>query len=311
MIKWPKIKSFADVVRFAKVTNRHDKIMFKSKIKLDGTNAAVCKSLFAGVISYQSREREISPQDDNFGFAGWAIRKYQWPLIDSSEDVTVFGEWIGPGIVSSKQVATSKLPDRKFIVFGVRIGSDESGRWIFDPQEIRQFANSDVEIIPWTEYEIEIDFGSEASIKSAVSKLNEWVAAVEPECPYMKQFGVSGIGEGLVFYPEDVQDVENFMFKAKGEKHRVTSSEAPAQASIQKLESINKFVDYFCTEQRFTQGLEKLGGEKNKSLTGKFVQWVSDDVKSESTNELEENGLTWQQVKSDIEKTARKWWLGL
>ena len=344
MIKWPKIRQFSDVVKFAKMKGI-GKVKYKCKVKLDGTNAAIVETVNG--FSWQSREREITPEDDNFGFARWAKEnctdrttdkfakkraeeKPESAAIANSLREIIFGEWIGPGIVQSKEVATAKLPQKRFVAFAMHMSflnkeGKRSGEWICDSSIIS--SHTAIDFIGWANYpEIEIDFQSEASMREAVSKINNWVLEVETECPYMKTLGISGIGEGLVFYPdivsfefkEDAQTGQiteendlfsNLIFKAKGQKHRQVNSESAAKMDIQKLDSINKFVEYFCTEQRFSQGLEKLGGEKVKSLTGKFVQWLSEDVKSESSNELEASNLTWNEVKGGVENTARKWWL--
>ena len=38
-----------------------------------------------------------------------------------------------------------------------------------------------------------------------------------------------------------------------------------------------------------------------------FLEWVSLDVKKESTAELEAAGLTWEQVQKDVQNAARDW----
>jgi hypothetical protein len=63
---------------------------------------------------------------------------------------------------------------------------------------------------------------------------------VENECPVAKQFGVSGIGEGIVF-SHMTPDGVVYRFKSKGEKH----SKGP---KIKKLKTVddekeNKIID--------------------------------------------------------------------
>jgi len=63
--------------------------------KIDGTNAAIV--IENGIVKAQSRNRFITPDDDNFGFARW---------VDANKDALVatlgegrhFGEWFGKGI---------------------------------------------------------------------------------------------------------------------------------------------------------------------------------------------------------------------
>lgn len=64
--------------------------------KLDGTNAAVV--IEGGkLIGCQSRTRNITPQDDNYGFAAWAETVADI-LVAKLGDGRHFGEWWGQGI---------------------------------------------------------------------------------------------------------------------------------------------------------------------------------------------------------------------
>jgi len=63
--------------------------------KIDGTNAAIViegENIFA-----QSRNRIITPEDDNFGFATWVAANKD-SLITALGDGRHFGEWFGSGI---------------------------------------------------------------------------------------------------------------------------------------------------------------------------------------------------------------------
>lgn len=64
--------------------------------KLDGTNAAIVIENGA-IIGCQSRTRFITPQDDNYGFAAWALSN-QAKLVEKLGDGTHFGEWWGLGL---------------------------------------------------------------------------------------------------------------------------------------------------------------------------------------------------------------------
>ena len=64
--------------------------------KLDGTNAAIIITE-DGRLATQSRNRLITPDDDNYGFAGWASRNRD-ALIEALGPGRHFGEWWGAGI---------------------------------------------------------------------------------------------------------------------------------------------------------------------------------------------------------------------
>jgi hypothetical protein len=63
--------------------------------KIDGTNAAIL--IENGVVKAQSRNRFITPDDDNYGFAAW-VEANKDALIAALGEGRHFGEWFGSGI---------------------------------------------------------------------------------------------------------------------------------------------------------------------------------------------------------------------
>ena len=64
--------------------------------KLDGTNA--CIVIKDGKFDHaQSRKRTITPEADNFGFAGWVSRNEEF-LVETLGEGYHYGEWWGNGI---------------------------------------------------------------------------------------------------------------------------------------------------------------------------------------------------------------------
>ena len=150
--------------------------------------------------------------------------------------------------------------------------------------------------------------------------LSERVEAVEREDPWvMRTFGISGLGEGLVFYPTAVDDAaprvdpENLaalMFKAKGLKHRTAGTKTAVQAKAEVVGSVAEFVTLMVGEARLQQGLAAVcGGVAEARHTGKFLAWVAADVRKESVAELEAASLTWAQVEKAVQARAREWFL--
>jgi hypothetical protein len=117
----------------------------------------------------------------------------------------VFGEWCGPGV--EKGMAISQAASKLFAVFAVRDGE----RVVYEPDALqepccREGAPEDLHVLPWEGDEIAIDYGSPRA-RGVAAALNERVDAVEREDPWVKRtFGISGLGEGLVFYPVAVDD---------------------------------------------------------------------------------------------------------
>ena len=97
------------------------------------------------------------------------------------------------------------------------------------------------------------------------------------------------------------------MFKAKGEKHSVRRSKTPVHIAPEVVTSIADFVAMFVTEGRCLQGLEAIGGEVDRRLTGAFLKWMNQDVQKESIVELDASALEWAQVQDGVTRAARVW----
>ena len=77
------------------------------------------------------------------------------------------------------------------------------------------------------------------------------------------QFGVSGLGEGLVFYPvrgrrrrarQRSASLAPLMFKAKGEKHRTAGTKTAVQVDASVVASVDEFVSLMVTDARLAAG---------------------------------------------------------
>lgn len=141
-------------------------------------------------------------------------------------------------------------------------------------------------------------------------KIQAWLCKVVKET-----FGVSGLGEGVVLYPQrgDVPlDSETFAqlgFKAKGLKHRTAKTAKAAQVAPEKVVGVEEFVEFAATEARLEQGVSEVsGGDLSMRSMGAFTRWTSGDVKKESVAELEAAGLSWKQVSKHITEKARNWY---
>ncbi len=321
--KYESIEQFRHVV---KQVGYHDKdgsvISFNGTVKLHGTNACIGYKP-SQPIWCQSRTRVITsdPKSDNCGFAGF-VSSHEDIISDYIESLSIlsdidenkneyllfFGEWCGKGI--QKGVGISQLPKR-FIVFDIeRITPNpdcEDTRYYYPSDIVKTFCLTECMI--WNIYQfknwnIEIDFSAP---KSAQDKLIEITNSVENECPVAKYFGVSGIGEGVVWRSVP----RNFIFKVKGSKHSVTNPKKIASASIENLESSRKFIDYALTIPRLEQGWSEImtGIDLDMKHIGKFLKWIISDVIKEESDTLSENNLTIKDVTKELTLQAKKWFI--
>ena len=285
---------------------------FVGRVKLHGTNAGIVftpredrKGL---VVTAQSRNNIITPENDNAGFAKW-VKDHEHELIQAVqvfvkaislptqnlESVTLFGEWAGKGI--QKGVAISEL-DRKFYVFSIKINDE----WVVNPIAfntwdsfakfcIGSFCTIDHYVSPYT---TTVDFNRPEIAQQTLVRLTE---SVEECCPVANAQGVQGIGEGIVWI--NVDDPKRpLRFKVKGEKHSTSKVKTLADVDVEKINSAIKFAEYAVTENRVKQAVQELtGGEPfDIKLMGDVIRWVASDIIKEENDVLTQNGLTMKDV---------------
>lgn len=301
-------------------------IKFRGTVKLHGTNAGVC---FDGVDMWaQSRSNIITPEKDNAGFAFFMESKKEtfdiffkriisnFKIDITQNIVSIYGEWCGGNI--QKGVAINGL-DKMFVIFGVKISPNDESKvayWVDESFSIDvahgnvialSQGNHDIwNVDDFMAYNIEIDFNHP---ELSQNKLIELTEAVEAECPVGKEFGNLGIGEGIVWKAmyKNTQQI----FKVKGEKHSVSKVKKLANVDVEKVNSINAFVEYSVTENRLKQGIDVVFTQQNRdinnTLIGEFLKWVANDIFKEEMDTLVANNLEPKEVGSAISKAARIW----
>jgi hypothetical protein len=319
-VAWGSIELLHNVVRTLEFLDEQGQplpvVRYRAKVKLHGSNCAV--QVHPGGLTAQSRTAILTPESDYKGFAAW-VRAHADYFMSLQVGTVVFGEWCGPGV--EKGMAISQVADKVFAVFAVRDGD----RVIHEPDELRARlpaagAPATLHVLPWEDGEIAVDYRSRAALDTVAAALNERVAAVEHEDPWVKRtFGISGLGEGLVFYPVEVDgaaasadpdSLARLMFKAKGEKHRTAGTKTAVQVDASVVGSVAEFVALMVTEPRLQQGVTTVcDGVVDAAHTGKFLAWLVADVRKESVAELAASGLTWQQVEKAVQQRARAWYL--
>ena len=86
-LPWTSIELFHNVRRtFREITPEGPHTAsYRAKVKLHGTNAAV-QVTPEGVLECQSRERIITPEDDNYGFAAFAQENREF-FLDVAKEI--------------------------------------------------------------------------------------------------------------------------------------------------------------------------------------------------------------------------------
>lgn len=318
MKKFPSIEQFRSVVRTVKTQHdyqgkdengeaiyqhlsNYPTLKFQGTVKLHGTNASVVKYK-DGRLEYQSRERVLSLYQDNASFMMSMMPKnldFLFSGVEFDDYCAVYGEWCGGNI--QKGVAINGLP-KMFVIFGIKIDDE----WVELPSWKHDNENGIYNILQFPTYDVEIDFNNPELIQN---KLIEDTLTVEDECPVGKYFGVSGIGEGIVY---KCTTNPNLIFKSKGEKHSVSKVRTINAVDVEALAGIQEFVDSVVTENRLEQGLAYLYEMKieiSPKTTGEFLGWVVRDILKEETDTIVANQFDMKKVKSAVVNRARMWYL--
>jgi RNA ligase len=340
--KMPSIEQFRNIVRNVQHTTQFigmsddgqpiiDRMIelptltFKGTVKLHGTNASIVFGTKPDDIKFQSKNNVLGEGMDNAGFKHHMktvlskddLLALENDIIESispevlvmdSDNLVVYGEWCGESI--QKNVAITGLP-KMFVIFGIRIKNMEDDFWV-DPVLWENVDMPDKQIFnihKFPTFSLDIDFNKPQLSQNA---LGEITMQVENECPVGKYFGISGCGEGVVWSWYDKNYCgKDFRFKVKGEKHSVSKVKTLAPVDVEKMKSVDDFMDKVVTENRLNQGIEylnEMGQEVTEKSTGMFISWVFKDCLKEESDTLEASGLNKKDIGKPLGTLARKWY---
>jgi len=316
MEKFTHIDQFYQVVKLSRNRVFGD-IDYRGSVKLHGSNAGVICT--KEKLIPQSRNRQLSILKDNMGFASFAlkresqIRNIEQKIrksanLDSNSPLALYGEFIGSGIQNG--VAVSKFSERQWVLFAVKAPEKGYIDELFPfEDEFSEFSMYSVFDVPT--WKINLDFNDKDDLEEKSKVIEIYTQKVEELCPWGNKFGISGMGEGIVWVPTGNRwgDTRLF-FKTKGLKHKVVKKANRNKSIIDPeiIENSNKFVEYAVTENRLNQGIDYLK-EMDYSIemksTGHFLKWIANDIMRECKQELVENDLSWKQVAKQVNERAR------
>jgi hypothetical protein len=280
-------------------------LTYEGTVKLHGTNAAMGINHVAGEFWYQSRENVITLEKDNAGFVRHFHDKGVMELFDieGNETIVIFGEWCGGNI--QPNVAIAGL-SKRFVVFGVLADGKWLGKEVVSKIKNESIAVYNIYDIPAET--ISIDFNMP---EIARNKLVELTIAVEKNCPFAKQYGLDGVGEGIVWKcVTPGWESPDFYFKVKGELHSASKVKTLAAVDVELVASQREFAEKTVTENRCRQGIEKLreaGKKLDRTSVGDFIKWVVADVEKEEADTAKASGLDLKKAGGELTKAARMW----
>ena len=299
-------------------------------VKLHGTHADIVIS-HDDAIRIQSRNRlnlGLGDGQDNYGVAEHLIplRPNLLQLRDrvlarfrelnpeaeimEEHPVIIAGEWVGPGV--QKGVALAKLKTKLFVVISIAINNT----WVTD-ELFSDIEDVDAGIVHVFRGGLFRETLHIRNVEDCHKRMMEHTMAVERECPFSKSFGVSGVGEGIVWKaaPPLGEDAR-FWVKTKGPLHRVSNTDelkkVPPGANADEVEKAKAFAQAAVTEMRLQQGWDYLGemgiGRDTKAVP-RMMKWVCDDVMIEEKIKMEELSVDKKSLRKAVGEMARDWFL--
>ena len=292
--------------------NQVGEINIHGTVKLHGTNFSIVYDIKNKGWYFQKRTSILEYYTNFFDYQSVMgvghkestdrLKAFLFSFIDQLEDkkeldkVVFFGELIGEEI--QKGVAIENL-SKRFVIFDVIKIKGEENTWI-NGQALKDVFNNSQQheniycIENFETYDLKINVSDIVSLKLLQNNLQEITEQVEKECPVAKQFGFSGVGEGVVWKHN------GFRFKVKGEEHttsKVRSLKPVDVEKIEKLKTLEDCVNAICTEARLKQGLQFL--KENNIVENQiktYIDWVIADTIKEESDFIKEKGLVEKDV---------------
>ena len=152
-------------------------------------------------------------------------------------------------------------------------------------------------------YVFGIDFNNPELSQNDLALLTE---SVERECPSAMYFGVSGIGEGVVW--RALWNNQVLRFKVKGEKRSSSKVKTLASVDVEKVSSAVEFADNVVTDSRFNQAIENVfnGGSVDIKKLGDVIKWVMNDVLKEEIDTMAANNLEPKDVGKYVSQKVKE-----
>ncbi|KAH8592535.1 hypothetical protein B0O99DRAFT_517575 [Bisporella sp. PMI_857] len=295
-------------------------------VKLHGTHTDIVVN-HDDSIRLQSRNTEnITLQNDMFEWARsmlplreqilrlkrLSIAAYRQlnPQTEISREMPLIlaGEWIGPGI--QKKVAINNLSRKAFVIFGLCI----NGKW--QPTEpykdIHDEASGIYNICRGGIFRHKLPLDD---IAASLESLQPLADAVEKECPFAKSFGVSGMGEGIVWKPtNELCEDSRFWLKMKGPIFTgpTISNRMKNISLLDQKEKAKLFAESVTNEMRLEQAwayLDEMKIPRDKKAISAYLKWLTNDVAQEEKTEIDERQIDKTILSREVTKIGRAWYL--
>ena len=277
-------------------------IKFRATCKIHGTNAGIAKYK-DGHYEFQSKEKQLSLEEDNAGFMSEMINKPYQKLFDGIEfndHCVIYGEWAGKKVQG--KVAIAEL-SKRFIIFAVRI--DNIYQDMENYQHLKDNEQDIYNILQFPHWYFDIDMNHPELMQNVII---EKTLEVEDECPVANYFGVKGLGEGIVL--SHIDGNTNHSFKSKGLKHSNSKVKVMRVVDNDKINALMELADKVTPswrlDQFFTDANNLMnGGQIDRMNMGTYIKMVIADVQKEEMDVITEAGYEIKDLGKYISDIAK------
>lgn len=251
LIEFPSIKHFKETVssvaKYCSRSGTKEPIEFVGTIKLHGSNLSYVYDIAnPNTNSYfQSRNRVLAPEENFLNFHtitkgeqgiekvladsvfGFMNKTYSQHVIEGAQQIIIYGELIGGTIQPS--VALAQLP-LQFVVFDIAVVRQGEAQFLSYEEiywfnlfliehKLLRFSEDKISCISdYQTWKTSLDVFSNAAMLEFQDFVSNITTEVARECPFAKQKGVQGTGEGVVWRslntPENFNNGFGIRFKA-------------------------------------------------------------------------------------------------
>lgn len=326
--KYPKIsgklQDFLVNMSRLELSDQPTTIPLIGTVKLHGAHADIVVHADDSIQLQSRNVLDLKLENDSYGYAAFMLplrseilglrdryyTKYMelnpGHAIKPEHPLIIAGEWIGVAI--QKGVAIASL-SKRFVIISTSINDT----WLPDAS-YGSIHNESVGIYNISRagfYYHALDLND---VQVSMDAMQIMTNEVEKACPFAKTFGISGVGEGIVWKATTpTLSGPDFWIKTKGSLHRVTNSATlPKETtSLEQKERAAVFARAIVTEMRLEQGWEYLaetGVEQSKKGAKAFLDWILQDCGTEEKREIEEMEIDLKLLRSGIVSIGREWY---
>lgn len=266
----------------------------------------------------QSRNRVLSVKQDNCGFARFVDDIPPDDMLElltqicsiykgDAHQVMISGEFCGGSI--QKNVALTALPTM-FVMFDIKVNGVRQDFVPYRHVESPQHRIYNISRGGFFSASLCLD-----DTEAVVAILQKYTENVEKECPFAKSFGITGIGEGIVWKcrvqgKNGILQDSRFWFKVKGDEHTVSRVKTlkTRQDNDKNIKNTNDFVSKAVLPAKLEQGfdyLREMNLAPDMKNLGTYLKWVIQDVVKEDGDTIAEIGLDESLVKKSIAQKAK------